>query len=64
VVHGVCILATGSVSVKKLTSLTVLVLGVVATASAAVPEIDPGSSVQALALLSGAVLVVRSIRRK
>jgi hypothetical protein len=50
--------------VRQITSLIVLTLGVIATASAAVPEIDPGSSVQALALLSGSVLVVRSLRRK
>lgn len=45
-------------------TLLMLTLGIAVTASAAVPEIDPGSSVQALALLSGAALVVRSRRRK
>lgn len=46
-------------------AMIVLVLGVVGVASAtAVPEIDPGSGMSALALLSGAVLLFRGRRKQ
>jgi hypothetical protein len=46
-------------------STAVLVLALASTAfAAAIPEIDPGTGVNAIALLGGAVLVVRSWRRK
>jgi hypothetical protein len=49
----------------KIIGIMLLFVGVVATASAApVPEIDANSSVSALALLSGALLIVKSRRRK
>jgi hypothetical protein len=51
----------------KIAFATVLLgLGILGTASAALdaPEIDATSGVNALALLSGAVLVVRGRRRK
>jgi hypothetical protein len=52
----------------KVFAVVLLGLGVLGTASAgfgvAAPEIDATSSVNALALLSGAVLIIRSRRRK
>jgi hypothetical protein len=45
--------------------MMMLVLGVVGVASAVpVPEIDPGSGMSALALLSGAVLLFRGRRKQ
>lgn len=51
---------------KKLFGVVLLGLGVLTVASAGVsaPEIDAASSVNALALIAGAVLVVRGRRRK
>lgn len=52
--------------VLKSLGLGLVVLGVAASAGArviATPEIDPSSAVNALALLSGAVLLFRSRRR-
>jgi hypothetical protein len=52
---------------RKAFAIVLLGLGVLATASAALgdsPEIDAASGVNALALLAGAVLVVRGRRRK
>ena len=49
----------------KLVGMFLLLVGVSGAALAsAVPEIDPGSSVSALALLSGALLVIKSRRKK
>jgi hypothetical protein len=49
----------------KLLSLSLLLLGITVSAFALpAPEIDPASGVNALALLGGAALVVRSWRRK
>ena len=49
----------------KLSGMVLLLVGVAGFALAnVVPEIDPGSSASALALLSGAVLVIRSRRKK
>jgi len=50
---------------KRLSGLLLLAMGIAGYASAAVvPEIDPASSVSALALLSGGLLVLRSRRKK
>ena len=43
--------------------LMLLILGSTAVAWASVPEIDPSSGVSALALLAGAVLVIRARRK-
>ena len=49
----------------KMLSLSLLLLGLTASAFATpVPEIDPASGVNALALLGGVAIVVRSWRRK
>lgn len=49
----------------KFVGMMLLVAGMSGAAMAtAVPEIDAGSSVSALTLLSGALLVVRSRRKK
>jgi hypothetical protein len=49
----------------KIVGMMLLLVGMVATASAqAVPEIDAGSAASALALLSGSLLVLRSRRKK
>ena len=44
---------------KKIVGMMLLVIGAAGSALATVPEIDPGSGVSALALLSGALLVFR-----
>ena len=52
---------------RKLCEVVLLGLGVLAVASAALPlapEIDSAGTVNALALIAGAVLVVRGRRRK
>jgi hypothetical protein len=49
---------------KILSSLFLLTAVAVTASAAVVPEIDPGSSVNALVLLGGAGLVIRSWRRK
>jgi hypothetical protein len=51
-------------TISRVASVALLVLGVASLASAAVPEIDPGSGLNALALLAGAVLVFRSSVKK
>ncbi len=48
----------------KLVGMILLVVGMSGVALAGVPEIDPGSGVSALALLSGALLVIKSRRKK
>ena len=49
----------------KVAGLILLIVGTVVTASASsVPEIDAGSAVSALALLSGSVLMLTSRRKK
>jgi hypothetical protein len=48
----------------KIAGLSLLVAGMAATAAAAVPEIDPASGVNALALLAGAMLMIRGRRRR
>jgi len=55
--------------VKKTTQLLFLLLGVAGVLMAnpgpppGVPELDPGSGVAALALISGTLLVIRARRR-
>jgi hypothetical protein len=50
---------------RLLTSSLLFLLAVASSAFAApIPEIDPGAGIQALALLGGAGLVIRSWRRK
>ena len=48
----------------KIIGMMLLVMGMSGAAMAAVPEIDDGSGVSALALLSGALLVIKSRRKK
>jgi len=52
---------------RKIVGMTLLLIGVagfaMAAAPTAAPEIDPTSAVGALALLSGAVLVIRGRKR-
>ena len=50
---------------RMLSTLSILIVGLAAAAAAAVPapEINPASGVNAIALLSGALLVIRSRRR-
>jgi hypothetical protein len=48
----------------KLVGMFLLVIGAASIASAtAVPEIDPGTGMNAIALLGGALLIVRSRKR-
>ena len=50
---------------RKVIGLALIVIGCVGTALAgtSVPEIDPGSAGSALALISGALLVIRGRRK-
>jgi hypothetical protein len=49
----------------KTITIVLLALGVTGAAMAsAIPEIDPGAGVNALALLGGALLVIRGRRRR
>ena len=50
----------------KIVGVMLLLVGTVVTASAnvGVPEIDPSSTVSALALLSGSLLMLTSRRKK
>ena len=48
----------------KLVGMFLLVVGMSGVAMANVPEIDAGSGASALALLSGALLVIKSRRKK
>jgi len=51
---------------RKLIALVLLVVGssVVAVAGPSVPEIDPASGVNALALIAGGLAILRSCRNK
>jgi hypothetical protein len=49
---------------RILGSTILLTLGVTGALSAAVPEINAGTAVNALALLGGALLLVKTRRRK
>lgn len=53
-------------AVLKASALALLIMGITASAGAAfvTPEIDPAMGINALALLGGAILVIRSGRRK
>jgi hypothetical protein len=48
----------------KILGIALLLVGMTGVLSAAVPEIDPGSAGSAVALLSGALLVLKGRRRK
>ena len=48
---------------RTLATLALLCLGASVVASAAVPEIDPGSGANALALIAAAVIVFRGRRK-
>jgi len=49
----------------KIAGMTLLCIGISSVAfGAPVPEIDPASGASALALLSGALLMIRSRRRR
>jgi hypothetical protein len=49
----------------KLLGMALMLVGIASFASAtSVPEIDPGSAGSAIALLSGALLVIRAGRKK
>jgi len=47
----------------KIAGMMLLSIGAASICSAAVPEIDPASGANALALLAGALLVIRGRRR-
>ncbi|HXS97802.1 MAG TPA: VPEID-CTERM sorting domain-containing protein [Candidatus Limnocylindrales bacterium] len=47
----------------KFIGMALLVVGAASVASAAVPEIDPSTGMNAIALLAGALLIVRSRKR-
>jgi hypothetical protein len=49
---------------QKTIGMMLLFIGVSGAAMASVPEIDPGSGASALALLSGALLLIRHNRKK
>jgi hypothetical protein len=51
-------------ALTKFFTLVLLGIGVSAVAMAAVPEIDPGSGINAIALLGGGLLLIRSRRKK
>ena len=48
----------------KVVGIMLMIVGTVATASAAVPEIDAGSAASALALISGSLLILKSRWKK
>jgi hypothetical protein len=52
------------VMLPVIAAVTLLVIGTPSSLWAAVPEIDPSSSMAALALLAGAVMVIRGSRKK
>jgi hypothetical protein len=61
-----CLLKEGTLQMKTgLIALGLLLIGVCSVCSALppTPEIDPASGVSAIALLAGAVLVIRARRR-
>ena len=47
----------------KIVGMMLIVVGMSGAAMASVPEIDAGSSMSALTLLSGALLVIKSRRK-
>ena len=47
----------------KITGMALLVIGMSSSCFAVVPEIDPASGANALALLAGALLIIRGRRR-
>jgi hypothetical protein len=49
---------------KTLFAVVLLAVGSSVLAMAEVPEIDPGSGANALALIAGALVVLRSCRKK
>ena len=49
---------------RKLIATSLLVLGATTAAFATVPEIDAGSSIGAVGLIAGALLVLRARRKK
>jgi hypothetical protein len=49
-------------NMKRIVGMALILIGASAFAMAAVPEIDPGTAGSALALLAGAVLVIRGRR--
>ena len=48
----------------KIVGLMLLVVGMAGAAMASVPEIDAGSGISALTLLSGILLIIKSRKRK
>lgn len=48
---------------NKIAALILLGIGAGVAASAAVPEIDPASGASALALLAGAIVLIRGRRK-
>jgi hypothetical protein len=50
-------------TLMKFTGMAILAIGVSSVCSAAVPEIDPATGGNALALLAGALLIMRGRRR-
>jgi hypothetical protein len=54
------------VTMQVITTAVLLVLGIatVARAGSAVPEINPTDGMSALALIGGAVLLIRGMRKK
>jgi hypothetical protein len=50
-------------NLMKVAGMVLLCMGLASVCSASVPEIDPASGVNALALLAGALLVIRGRRR-
>jgi hypothetical protein len=49
---------------NRVAGLLLLMVAIVPFASAAVPEIDPGGAVNAVALITGAWLVIRGTRKR
>lgn len=49
---------------RKTIGAILLLIGIAGVATASVPEIDPSSGVNALALLSGALILIRGRRKK
>jgi hypothetical protein len=63
--HKVIHLTLGDYQMNKIVALVLLGIGAsVAAMAIATPEIDPASGASALALLAGAVAVIRGRRRK
>lgn len=49
--------------IMKVAGFALLVAGTASMACAAVPEIDPASTTNAIALVAGAILIIRSRKR-